>query len=147
MLGWENMLRSTEAVHYRMIFLLEKCSCKGNACKRPGFNARLLHGCPLPGLCLPPPSLQSPCTHVASWIFLRIIFYLPVHQLLQSPPRARLPHQLLLLTGTRAVGDFPIYIQSLSLWKHLSHLSLKCHLMSTSTAVTLGNLSLSVLNC
>lgn len=47
---------------------------------------------------------------------------------------------------TRGVGDFPIYIQSLSLWKHLSHLSLKCHWMSTSTTVILGPLSLSALN-
>lgn len=58
-LGWENMLRSTEEVHYRKISLLEKCICKEMQ-KRPGYNAMLLHGSPLPGLCLPLPPCTAP---------------------------------------------------------------------------------------
>lgn len=91
MLGWENMLRSTEEVHYRMISLPEKCRCKGNA----GTGLVSMLSCCMGASPLPP------CTAPALLkIFLRIIFYLPLHQLLQSPHRARLPHQSLLsLTG------------------------------------------------
>lgn len=90
-LGRENMLRSTEEVHYRMISLLEKCRCKGNA----GTGLVSMLSCCMGASPLPP------CTAPALLkIFLRIIFYLPLYQLLQSPHRARLPHQSLLsLTG------------------------------------------------
>lgn len=98
------MLRSTEEVHYRIISLLEKCRCKGNA----GKSLVLMQGCCMGALSLGFSSPLPPCTAwtcVASWIFLRIIFYLPLYQLLQTPHRARLLHQSLLsLTGNKGCG-------------------------------------------
>lgn len=70
--------------------------------KRPGVVKRLLYGWPLPGLFFSPPPHTAPRTHsIAHWVFLRLIFYLPLHQLLQSPPRARLTCQLLSPSGRK----------------------------------------------
>lgn len=84
----------------------------------------------------------APHAHsIVCWVFMRVIFYLPFWQLLQSPLRARLTCQLLLLpTGSKGSGGlcylYPEFLILQTAFSSLINVSLDEHQYCCDTGLS-----------